>query len=340
VDASPEIGTGHVMRCLALAQAWQASQGPVLFALAAVPPALEARLRAEEVEVAPVPASPGSAEDAQATAELALQRGARWTVVDGQHFGSWYQQQIKEAGLLALAIDDDGHAQRYVADIVLNQNLHAHEAMYPHRAPSTRLLLGSTYVLLRREFWPWRGWTRQHPPVARRVLVTLGGADPDNMTLMVIQALSQLKGADLDLTAVVGGGNPNYERLRSAAAQAQPPVRLLCNVANMPELMAQAEVAVSSGGTTVWEMALMGLPAVVGIIAPVEELLASGLRQHGLYWHAGWLREMAPARLAEMLALLIRDQEARQAMSRLGQRLIDGLGASRVVQAMTEGDEA
>lgn len=142
VDASTQIGTGHVMRCLALAQPRQDTQGQPIFIMANPIPALEERLKSEGMKVVHLAAEPGSLADAQETAALAHQFEANWVVVDGYQFGSEYQKTIKISGLSLLFIDDYGHAEHYYADFVLNQNISADEQWYQHREPCTKLLLG------------------------------------------------------------------------------------------------------------------------------------------------------------------------------------------------------
>src|SRR6058998_2942566 len=97
-DANVEIGTGHVMRSLALAQAWQDKGGDVVFAMAAGAPALEARLRQERIPVENIQALPGSGEDAEQTARLAAERRAKWVALDGYHFSGDYQTAVRSAG--------------------------------------------------------------------------------------------------------------------------------------------------------------------------------------------------------------------------------------------------
>ena len=177
VDASTQIGTGHVMRCLALAQAWQDSGGNAVFVFAAKAPALKTRLKSEGIEVVHLFVQMGSAEDANEIARLAHELGASWLVIDGYHFGAEYQEIIKDSGLYLLFIDDYGHTDHYYADIVLNQNIYAHEGLYANRELYSQLLLGMGYVLLRREFRQWLGWQRETPKLAQKLLVTLGGSD-------------------------------------------------------------------------------------------------------------------------------------------------------------------
>src|SRR5258707_5801221 len=97
VDAGPDIGSGHLMRCLALAQAWQDSGGRAVFASAMTSPGPELRLRSEGIETVPLPVEPGSAEDAMRTIDLAREMEARWVVADGYHFGADYQRAVKNA---------------------------------------------------------------------------------------------------------------------------------------------------------------------------------------------------------------------------------------------------
>src|SRR5262249_34983029 len=135
-------------------------------------------------------------------------------------------------GLQHLLIDDLGHASRYLADLVLDQNVCARELLYEGRAPGTKLLLGPRYALLRREFRMWGAWRRNIPKRAERVLVMLGGSDPDNVTRRVIQALQSLSDDRLKVAVVYGPMNPHIERLEGLVAGRGSRWRLLENVAD------------------------------------------------------------------------------------------------------------
>ncbi len=338
-DAGSRMGTGHVMRCLALAQAWQAAGGRVLFAEAQAVPALDERLRGEGIEIAHLPPVVlGSGEDAAATAVLAQQFNAQWIVIDGYHFGAVYQKQLKEAGFRLLFVDDNGHADHYYADLVLNQNIHAEAALYQRREPYTRLLLGTSYALLRREFWPWRGWRREIPERARRILVTLGGSDPDNVTLKVIRALQRLDDAELEAVVVVGGSNPHYDSLVTAVAEGEAAIQLQRNVTNMPELMAWADLAVSAGGSTCWELAFMGLPNIILVLADNQCLIAQKLDEAGAALNLGWYENITLEMITHSFATLLNCPDQLQIMSHSGKRIVDGWGSVKVIQIMVTGD--
>ena len=331
-DASIAIGTGHVMRCLALAQAWQDAGGHAIFAMAEATPAVEERLRNEGVELARVAVRAGSAADAEETAQLAHKHSASWVVVDGYEFGTEYQASLKSRGLKVLFIDDNGHAGHYSADLVLNQNAHAREAFYPSRDPSTRLLLGPRFAMLRREFTSWRGWNRETPAVARRLLVTMGGSDPGNVTEQAVQAI--LAEPSLKATVVVGGSNPHLPKLRGLVAGAHRDVHLVEDVTNMPELIANSDVAISGAGTTSLEMCFLGLPALLIVLADNQRPAAEELNRRGAAINLGKSAEIRPSTLSSCLTRLVSSHATRKAMSERSRELVDGHGAERVVRAL------
>ncbi|MEQ9667160.1 UDP-2,4-diacetamido-2,4,6-trideoxy-beta-L-altropyranose hydrolase [Coleofasciculus sp. G2-EDA-02] len=330
-DASTQIGTGHLMRCLAIAQAWQEVEEPVILVMATLTPALETRLKLESLEVIHLSIQPGSTDDARATVAVVKGLGINWVVVDGYHFGTEYQQILKKAGLSLLFLDDYGHAEHYWADIVLNQNVYADEFLYVNREPYTQLLLGTRYALLRQEFWQWQGWQRVISPVANKILVTLGGGDADNVTLKVIQALKMIETEILEVVVVVGGSNPHYEQLQLAIDLSRGSMRLEKNVTNMPELMAWADVGVVAGGSTSWELAFMGLPSIVLILADNQRPIAETLGEMGVAVNLGWHEDVSVTDIAQAMKRLLLSSGMRAEMARCGQELIDGEGTARVL---------
>ncbi len=333
-DANLYIGTGHLMRCMAIAQAWQNNDGQVIFAIATPATPIETRLASEGMDVVRLSVEPGSAEDARQTASLAQKMGATWVVVDGYHFGSEYQQIIKDSELSLLFIDDYGHARDYWADFVLNQNIYAHESLYPNRSPDTQLLLGTRYTLLRREFLRWQGWRREIPEVARKVLVTLGGSDPDNVTLKVIQALQLVEIEKLEVVVVVGGSNPHFEQLQAAVEELRFPISLKRNVMNMPELMARADLAIAAGGSTAWELAFMGLPSILLVLADNQRAIAQKLGRMGVAIDLGWHRDVGMEEIAETIARSLESGNRRREMAASSQKLVDGEGSARVLMRL------
>ena len=329
-DASAEIGAGHVMRCLALAKAWQSTGGSATYLMAECFPAIEERLVREGVTVSRITAAPATPADAQQTAAEATRVNASWLVVDGYRFAPDYLRRLKAAGLRILFLDDDGRFDFYPADVVLNQNISADRKMYEKRDRLTRLLLGPEYVLLRPEFLA-ETKAREHPAIARKVLVTMGGSDPDNVTGKVLAALTSL-GSDIEGRVVVGSGNPWHADLQALTERLVPKVKLARSPENMAPLMRWADVAISGAGSTYWELAHMGLPAIVIAYSADQEDIAKILAERENAISLGWHANLSEEQVSDALLRLLNDYERRCAMSERGRKLVDGQGAARVVK--------
>jgi UDP-2,4-diacetamido-2,4,6-trideoxy-beta-L-altropyranose hydrolase len=332
-DAGLEMGTGHVMRCLALAQEWQDAGGHVVFAMAQSSAAVDRRLRSEGIEIFKLKTASAGAEDTNGVIALARDWHAEWVVVDGYQFDVRYQRRIKNAGLKLLLVDDRGQCGAYLADIVLNQNVYAVEDMYRNREPHTELLLGPRYALLRREFRSWRNWQREVARDAQNVLITMGGSDPHNVTAGVLEALRSVK-IGMEVTVVVGGSNPHAKSLRQSASRLPRALLMQNGATNMAELMAWADVAVTAGGCTCYELALLRVPMVVVTIADNQAMTSQALSRHEAAVDVGWFDSLASEALAEILCDLIPDQERRQRLTDNARRLVDGEGAHRVLESM------
>lgn len=332
-DAGLAIGSGHVMRCLALGEEWVRRGGRAVFALAEGAARFGERIRASGIETISVDAAAATPADAERTAALA--RGAAWIALDGYRFGADYLATLRGAARILL-LDDAGSDAAGSADAVLNQNLHAVPELYAGYRRTPRLLLGPEYLLLRREFVDRRVRERETPDVARRVLVTLGGSDAENHTARVLEALARRAPDGTEVVATVGAASPHAARVEELARAMRPPARVVRDAPDMAAIMERSEAAVCSGGTTVWELAYMRVPTLVGTTVPVEELLLGGLVARGFRGGLGALSSQDPEVLGETIRLFLTDAVARREAAGLGATLVDGRGASRVVDAMTE----
>lgn len=332
-DGGAGIGAGHVMRCLALAQAWQDAGGTVQLVAARLSGGLRQRLADEGVPVIDLDQTPGDRRDAEATAHQAHRTGAEWVVADGYAFGAEFQRSIKEGGLKLLVLDDYGHAEHYHADIVLNQNLHADRSLYERCEPTTRLLLGTKYALLRREFAQWGERRRMIPEVARHVLVNFGGSDPHGLAAKTIRAIHSIDEPALE-TTVVAGGEELQARLTPLADDGPQRIEVLGHISAMPGLMGRADLAIAAAGSTSWERALLRLPSLVVTASENQQPIAQALQRAGAALELGWWHEMCEAGLAGSVRDAALDAPLRRRQAEAAGRLVDGLGAGRVFQAM------
>jgi len=332
-DANAQIGTGHIMRCLALAQAWQEGGGRAAFVTGMEVLPLENKLKSEGIEVFKISAQPGSADDAIHTVDHARRLNPQWIVLDGYNFDPTYHRQIKGAGYQLMVIDDMAHLGHYYADIVLNQNIHAKSLKYCCE-PYTKLLLEAKYVLLRREFLKWQGWKREIPESAHKILVSLGGADPDNVTLKVVQALKKIDIPNLGAKIIVGPSNPHLDELQSAIRNPQSKINVLHNPPNMPELMTWADLAISGAGCTSMELAFMGVPSIVLVMSENQGAIAEELGKIGTVFNLGWHEQVSPSQVTQAMTQLLLSAKARAGMASRGHDLVDGDGIDRVLMRM------
>ena len=334
-DAAVTSGTGHVMRCLALAQAWQHAGGDVIFAIAQSTVAIQERLRSETVKVVAIHGVPGSAEDMRQTIDAALFHKAEWLVVDGYHFDAHYVSELQNV-LSLLVIDDNGELESYSSELVLNQNVHARAEMYAKRAPSTRLLLGPRYALLRNEFTAYRNWARKVPERGTRILLTMGGSDPKDLTPRILSALADLSIDNLQIRVVVGGSAENRSGVAEKAERFPGRVEVMSNVANMAESMVWADLAIAGAGTTCWEMCLLGVPAILVVVAENQRFIAQHLARIGAAVNAGPAESLDCSFLAQITAELLGSGDRRLEMSQSARQLVDGLGSDRVRAALLD----
>jgi UDP-2,4-diacetamido-2,4,6-trideoxy-beta-L-altropyranose hydrolase len=330
-DANTNIGAGHVLRCLALAQAWQNEGRQVFYVSVEPPPWLEKRLRQEKIEIIPLDVPAGSQEDALQTAQLSKNQNASWVVIDGYHFDSLYHKTVKDSGSKLLALDDNGSPFHHYADFILNQNLHAQEILYPDREPYSRLLLGNRYVLLRKDFFPWRNWKRPCNPKPNKILVTLGGGDHNNVTSKVITALQAISSPKTESIIVAGGSNPHFEVLQAQVRKAGARFQIKRDAINLPELMAWADIAISAAGSTAWELAFMMLPSLLLVLSKNQEPVAQQLDLKGIAINLNSPDDISIDGIVAAASRLLASVELRTTMSERGRRLIDGEGSQRVL---------
>jgi UDP-2,4-diacetamido-2,4,6-trideoxy-beta-L-altropyranose hydrolase len=334
-DADSDMGVGHVMRCGALAQAWQSAGGKAIFAIASGTHELESRIRAWRSEAAVVHAKLGSIEDAAQTLQLCERHSADWLCVDGYHFSADYRLRVKSAGTRLFLVDDHGSCPPYLSDIVLNANPQASEALYQQRGPRTHLLLGPRYALLRQEFLNCQRQSTKVPDLAHRILITLGGADSRNVTLMVMQALGGLTDLPLQIDVVVGAVNPNLKSLQESAAASPHLVRILSNVENMPDLIMNSDLAITAGGGTCYELAFLQAPMFLMITADNHDLTVQTWAKNRAAISAGWFTLTTRESLASALREAIHDQKLRREVVENASRMVDGKGALRCVDMMS-----
>jgi spore coat polysaccharide biosynthesis predicted glycosyltransferase SpsG len=187
--------------------------------------------------------------------------------------------------------------------------------------------------VLRREFLKWKGTSRIISDSVQKILVTLGGSDPDNATLSVIEALKNIGMKGIEVIVIVGGLNPNSDLIVRSISDYDS-FSLRTDVRNMPELMAWADLVITGGGSTCWELIFMRQKPLVIVIAENQRKIAEGLDAAGEAYYIGTSHDITVRQLTEKIRNALSVYEKKDRSVVIGGGLVDGSGGARIVREM------
>ena len=337
-DGGPKVGTGHIMRMMALSQAFRNRGGEVAMVIGDLPKVLIRRLESEKIRLYQIRNSQGDVADAVDTREIALAFQPDWIALDGYRFDDRYQSTLASGDARILVMDDFGHAEHKRADMIVNQNVYSEE-LGPGSDESPARLSGIRYALLRDEFKNGSG--RRIFAKVKRVLVTFGGADPDNWTIRTLQVLSDMNLKGLVVDCVVGSCYGAFSELEEFRRHANLSLRVHKNVDRMSPLMHRADLAIAAAGSTCYELARCGVPTIAIAVAPNQVELAKAMHQKSAMVCIDQSYPENQNRCANLIKLvrkLMHDQGQRNQLSKVASQLVDGRGAQRIADQMAASD--
>ena len=333
VDSSLEIGLGHLQRCLSLALALRHFDTTCFF-LTNKEAVVTDRVKRFGFKGWTLDTIESwSTDDVAQTSKIADLEDCDAIVVDSDYEGADYLGQLRSAGLLVCAIEDlVPHS--FPCQLVVNGDMHAHKLPYESSSGDTLFLLGPNYAVLRPEYWELP--PRTVSSVAKNILVTLGGSDTHNLMPRILESLKDLP-ATFRIASIVGPFFKSSHEVESATKRARNPIQLVYSPDSLCSLMLEADIAVSAGGQTLYELACTGCPTIAVRIAPNQD------RQLQVFEESGFIRiaghgedDSVIDAIVDAVFSLLQDRQARRSMSAAGQRLIDGQGALRVAQNILE----
>ncbi len=353
-DASSKIGSGHVMRCLALASKLHASGYDIHFICREFQGHMADTIEAQDFRVHllpgtgaisyPVRGRPVHAdwlgvswqEDTAQCADVLNQIGAaiNWLIIDHYAIDAEWESSLRSMVERIMVIDDLAD-RRHDCDLLLDQNLYQDsERRYAGLVnKDCELLLGPKYALLREEFRVQRERPRKRDGLIKDILVFLGGADPENVTGMVLDAIASLDRPDIHVDVVIGSSNPNRKILESRCADMEN-VTCHCQVTNMAELMINADLAIGGGGTSTWERCAMELPALVVSLADNQQPIAEAVASTGAIVYMGRSEDVTADDVRLALLELCNSPKQLLKHSRISGGVVDGLGNQRITERM------
>lgn len=346
VDASLKIGSGHVMRCLALAQALKENNVSVKFICRKHEGNLLKSIRSSGFDVSELELSKDSEidsklrhsdllgvtqnKDADECIDIIKSSNTNWLIVDHYALDEDWHLKLKPFCKKIMVIDDLAD-RKHQCDILLDQTFGRTQEDYLELVPKgCEILLGSQYALLRPEFSKWRKYSleRRRKPKFKKLFINMGGVDPDNFTGEVLKELKKCQlPKDIEITIVMGETSPHLGKVRNAASSLSCKVIIKTCVDNMAEIMANADLAIGSSGMSTWERCCLGLPTIQIIIAKNQLFSAKTLADHHV---VKLLRE-----IKEVNHLLKDPFEWMQVMSNMSAQLCYGIGVYKVFNKLT-----
>lgn len=294
-DASVEIGSGHLMRCLTLADQLRSEGAEVAFICRDLPGGMFDLLHTRGYRYARLPMAEADCvsqqSDARETLEAAVQLfpdGVDWLVVDHYQLDAAWECMLRHYVRKLMVIDDLAN-RTHDCDLLLDQNYYRDmERRYQGLVPGGCVtLLGPGYVLLRPEFQEARLRLGTRDGSIRRILIFFGGSDPTNRTKCVLEGLLLLNRSDIQIDVVVGTANPNRYAIQELCGH-MPNVFYHCQVSNMAELIANADLGIGAGGAAMWERCYLGLPTVTVVLADNQEKTSESVAALGAIEYLGW----------------------------------------------------
>ena len=352
-DASIAIGTGHVMRCLTLAEALHNKGAKVSFICRDLRGNLNDfverkgftlhRLLNSAKQFCHDEQNITHAQrlgvdwqtDAEQTKSILAENGyVDWLIIDNYSLGKNWETRMRPY-VKGLMVIDDLADRFHDCDLLLDQNFYENfETRYDELVPyNCRKLLGPKYALLRPEFAETRKNLKQRNCKVNRILVSFGGNDPTDETTKSLKAIMSLNRPDIAVDVVVGSSNPHKEKIERICS-AMTNASFYCQINNMAQLMADADLSIGAGGATTWERCCLGLPSIVMTLAENQRELANHLGKKRIVMHLGWHEDVTEMDIRDAVENLLTDSGKRKRIGLKGKEIADGIGANRVVEKM------
>jgi len=353
-DASTAMGTGHIMRCLTLANTLHKAGVECHFVCRDHPGNL-GHLIAEQGHyvhfLAVRHVSPlgfkstyaswlGATEsdDASEFLDISERISPDWVVVDHYGIGHLWESAIYFLDVRLLVIDDLAD-RKHNCDVLLDQNFgrkpQDYQPLVPRRA---RLVLGTQYALLRREFYTSRpiSLARRKHPVFKVVLISLGGIDAGDSASKVLADMEHIDFSDdMKILIVVGTQSPHVKNVRAVAERSRFKVEVIVGPSNMAELMCQADIAIGAAGATSWERCCLGIPTILFSIARNQDLIAQNLKEAGA---AIVIKNPGDLKALKDAFQLIQIRKNYKCLSSNSAELVDGCGVDRIASIICSGE--
>jgi len=343
-DGPFEIGTGHITRCIAIAEELKNSFTKIIF--------LTKKSTGDLIDVIEKSGFEVKILDSQTkqliedkydfnneikiitTLLTQYESNLNFLLID--HFGidTNYESPLRKIFKKIFVIDDLAN-RKHDCDLLIDQNYYKDiNKRYSGLVPKNSItLLGPEYVILRSEFHNSQKVKYQKNILPKKIFVSYGGSDPTNESKKVLDAICSLKSRQFDVTVIAGIHNQNFEKLKKQFAEMKN-IKIFLRVDNFSELLSSSELCFGAGGTTTWERLYLGIPSIVTIISPDQKESVEFLSSLGHIINLGLAKDVTVKTYAD--AIMNIDSEILCNISLKNQKLIDGNGCTRIKKQITQ----
>lgn len=329
------IGTGHVIRCLALADELRQRGANVSFICRIETGNLIQYIYDKCYKVYPLPADIDFNVDCELTQNILKIENEPWHWLIIDHYGIDISWELKLRDLVnKIMVIDDLSNRQHDCDALLDQNYSDDVNRYNDLVPNNCIqLLGPSYALLRPQFLDVRKRIDGSSKEVKKILVFMGGVDPDNATGKALRAVKMLDIPNLAVDVVIGPSNPFRNEIEKLASSMK---NTTCHfeVDNMANLMAAADIGIGAVGSTTWERSCLGLPTIVMVLSENQSSVAQHLDKIGAVINLGPNEKVSENGIRTAVERLINDPDKRRNMSLKGQSISDGRGVERVASVI------
>lgn len=334
-DISPEIGMGHLYRCLTLAKELKNNNGVIYFICRYTNLKLNHELKHVAEEIIDMDWSISPDLDVKETVTCCLEKKIDILIIDHYRADENYQNFLYKSGIKWLQFD--GKANSFFwADWIINTNPSVNINSYKElqKNKNTSFLLGPKYALLRSEFLTWRPNSTFQPNV-QKVLMTFGGGDDQGALLFTIDALKNLF-QDIKYKIVLSSYNKSLNDIKNKIFNnnIEDKFQLCIDQPEIARIMADCDIAIVAGGTTSFEVISMGIPSLIIQIADNQEKNAIAWEEEEVVINLGTLSRLSKERFKSQFVALVKDATQRKRMSYKGKKIVDGYGTRRVAEAL------
>lgn len=343
VDASIEIGSGHLMRCLTLADVLKSRDVEVAFVCQKSPGSMIELIESRGFDCVSIGNLPERdvEQDAQKTAAALIghfPNGVDWVVVDHYGLDAQWEKRMRSFARHILVIDDLAN-RPHDCDLLLDQNFYTGlESRYLALvSDTTRCLLGPAHVLLRPEFAQAGKTLRRRDGNVGRILVFFGGSDSTNQTQRALEGIDALQRPDIRVDVVVGSANPHWELVRTYC-DSRSWASFHRQISNMAELISAADLGIGAGGAAMWERCVLGLPTLTVVFADNQVQTTEDVARTGAIVYLGWANDLTGKDYADAISRFLDRPDDLVTVSTKALELMDASndGAESVVCAMNE----